>query len=57
MREKVGGLPDISSFNFNYYIKALVSVAVKLGVRISTYGSWDVIQSLAYSMIPFIRHP
>lgn len=56
-RERLGGLPAVASLNFNHYTKALVSVAAKLGVRVSTYGFWDVIQSIAYGTIPFIRHP
>lgn len=56
-RERLGGLAAVASLNFNHYTKALVSVAAKLGVRVSTYGFWDVIQSIAYGTIPFIRHP
>lgn len=56
-RERLGGLAAVASLNFNHYSKALVSVAAKLGVRVSTYGFWDVIQSIAYGTIPFIRHP
>lgn len=42
----------MTSFKFNYFIKALSPNTITLGVRVSTYGFWgDTIQPIALPML------